>query len=328
MRDARDRLQSSQEVIHEQQDQYSRLQQKVQDYEGQIKLLMQQLDATRKDAAEAAADLTSSHHIIKEKDLLIQQYISQLQDKEHTLQGYIEKVYSLERNIAKNPDTDTRVKELEAELQNQESRLLQVNKERLSLVGERASLQAKLASISTQARLLQDDQQEDEAVDQERLSLHVTVASLQEEVQKLERENIELKEEIEKYHEKTDLMKSSQTNTSMYGGLENESFMTRLQEAYTTLQQTYVELQSKSKQQEQQLAALMEKQKVEEASKACLLEQKKLVSQLTAQLESERCLTNNLQLRLDTLRANGSPSASHLEECKYCTVLFLVKGIC
>ncbi|XP_064077221.1 uncharacterized protein LOC135194935 [Macrobrachium nipponense] len=312
VRDARDRLQGSQEIIHEQQEQCNRLQQRVQGYEVQVTELHQQLEDTRKDAAVAKLDLSNAQQIIKERDSVIQQCNSQISENEQIIKEYIEKVFTLERTIAKNPDNDSRVKELELELQKQEARLLQVNKERLSLVGERASLQAKLASVSTQARLLQDDQQDDEGVDKERLSLHITVTSLQEELQKLESENQELKRQLEKFHIRHDLMKSSQTNTSIQ---DVEQDKVRLQDDYAALQQAFVELQLKSKQQEQQLSSLVEKQRLEDTSNVCLMEQKTLVKQLTAQLESERCLTSNLQLRLDTLRAAASPSVSHAEDC-------------
>ncbi|XP_068210266.1 CDK5 regulatory subunit-associated protein 2-like isoform X2 [Palaemon carinicauda] len=311
VRDARDRFQGSQEIIHEQQEQFNKLQLTVQSYESQVTELHQQLEDTRKETAFAKLDLGNAQQIIKEKDNILQQCNSQITENEQIIKEYIEKVFSLERAMAKNPDSDSKVKELELELQNQEARLLHVNKERLSLVGERASLQAKLASVSTQARLLQDDQQDDDSIDKEKLSLHGTVTALQEEVQKLESENQELKRQLEKFHLRHDLMKSSQTNTS----IDVEQDKVRLQADYAALQQVFVELQLKSKQQEQQLSSLMEKKKLEDTSNDCLLEQRTLIKQLTAQLESERCLTSNLQLRLDALRATESPSISHAEDC-------------
>lgn len=314
VRDARDRLQASQEMIRDQQEQYSRLQQKIQGYEGQLTQYHQQLEASQKEATATMVDLNDAHQLIHEKDSLILERDAQLSEKEQVIQEYIEKVTHLERNAAaaKNPDNDNRIKELEAALQSQEVRLLQMNKERLSLVGERASLQAKLASVSTQARLLQDDQREDEVVDKEQASLHVTVNSLQEELRKLEKENQELKEEVEKFRRKADFLKGCQTKATLQSDLEQDKL--RLQNAYTSLQHVFEDLQSTSKQQEEELSALREKQNLEEATKACLSEQKTLVKQLTAQLESERCLTTNLQLQLDTLRATGSPAISHLDE--------------
>ncbi|KAK7019743.1 hypothetical protein SK128_019803 [Halocaridina rubra] len=307
VRDVRDRLQDSQELIHEQQDQLSRLQQKLQRCETELKQCYQQLENSQEEAAATRVDLKNARHIIQEKDLSRRELETQLLEKEHIIKEYFEKISILEMNAEKYPKNDTKVKELEATLENQEVQLLQVNKERLALVSERASLRAKLASVSTQARLLKNSQQVDESADKEQTSLH-SVSAIQDELQRLEKENQTLKKKVDKLSMKPDYQRDRQANTSLQTDTPYDR--NKVQSVYIGQQPSYEDLHLKYKQQEEELTALRDRLGLHNTVKSSLNEQTLLVKQLTAQLESERCLTTNLQLQLDSLHSSRSRTAS------------------
>ncbi|XP_071517453.1 uncharacterized protein [Panulirus ornatus] len=228
MREARDRLQVSQVAVCEQQEKCNKIQHKLQECEGLLTQCQVQLEASQTEASGAKVDLGNAQQVMQEKDLLIHEQSEQLTEKEQLLKEMEDKISQLERDAAKNPNRDEHVRKLQTELQKQESRLLQVNKERLSLVGERARLQAQLASASTQARLLQNDQQDVEEVGEERTSLfnqidseQVTVASLQQERQQLftDKDQLEkkvqvLQEEVSCLQAKTEHLTSRQAHAA------------------------------------------------------------------------------------------------------------------
>lgn len=228
MREARDRLQVSQAAVCEQQEKCNKIQHKLQGCEDHLTQCQIQLEASQTEASAAKADLGNAHQHMQEKDLLIHQHNAQLAEKEQILKEMADKIIQLEAEAAKNSNHDEHVQKLQTELQKQESRLLQVNKERLSLVGERARLQAQLASATTQARLLQDNQQGVEEVNEEHISLvhpldseQVTVTTLQQERQQLltDKEHLEkkvqvLQEEVACLQAKTEHLTSRQAHVA------------------------------------------------------------------------------------------------------------------
>ncbi|XP_069943390.1 putative leucine-rich repeat-containing protein DDB_G0290503 isoform X1 [Cherax quadricarinatus] len=327
MRDARDRLQGSQESVREQQEKYNKIQLKLQDCESRLTQCYSELEASQTEASAVQADLCNAHKLMQTKDLLVQERDAQLAEREQIIKDMSDQISQLKKDAAKIPDQDKHVQKLQLELQKQESRLLQVNKERLSLVGERACLQAQLASASTQARLLQDGNHEVEGVGEECISLlqqldveRATVSTLQQERQQLlsDKEHLEkemqiLKEEAASLQTKIDHLMSHQAYVAEQAAVENKD-MAELRNEYTLLQCNNSELRSKAQNLEVELRELTEKQKTTEDAQLYLSEEKRLVKQLTAQLDSERCLTANLQLQLKALRRSTSPATSQGDE--------------
>ncbi|XP_045592510.2 putative leucine-rich repeat-containing protein DDB_G0290503 isoform X3 [Procambarus clarkii] len=323
MREARDRLQGSQESVREQQEKYNNIQFKLQECEGRLTQCYIQLEAAQTESLAVKSDLSNAHQLLQERGLLLQERDSQLAERQQTMNEMALKIIQLEKDAVKNPDLDEHLQKLQSELQKQEMRLLQVNKERLSLVGERACLQAQLASASTHARLLQDGKQDVDGVGEERITLlqqldveRTTVSNLHKERQqlltdkeRLEKEMQVLQEEVAGLRAKIEHLTSHQDYAGQQADREKRN-LTELQNEYTTLQRNRNELHLKAQNLEIQLQVMTEKHKTAEDAQLCLIEQKSLVKQLTAQLDSERCLTANLQLQLKTLRSSTSPTTS------------------
>ncbi|XP_069972731.1 centrosome-associated protein CEP250 isoform X3 [Penaeus vannamei] len=331
VREARDRLQCTQEALRAQQDLTNGVQQKCQDYERSLEKCKARLENSEAELKTTRAELTKAQQVVQEKEALIldqekllHQKDSQLSENEQIIVEIGEKIKYLEKNATESQENDVRVQELQTAMQKQETRLLEVNKERLSLVGERARLQAQLASMATQARLLKDDKQEIEEVDSERVSLlkqleagQTAAMAMYHEKQQLlkskehlEKEVMILQEEIASLRAKANHLAAREAHAAHISDSEQRG-MNELRTAHTKLQQAYRNLQEYNQKLGQELSALKERKKVSEQAEARTVESERLVKQLTAQLESERCLTTNLQLQLDALRSKASPASSH-----------------
>ncbi|KAG7167934.1 CDK5 regulatory subunit-associated protein 2-like [Homarus americanus] len=323
MREARDRLQGSQEAVREQQEKYSKIELKLQECEGHLAHCQVQLEASQTEASAAKADLCKAHQLLQEKESLIKERDAQLAEKEQSIRELVDKSDQLEKDAANNPDNDEQLQKLQLELQKQESRLLQVNKERLSLVGERACLQAQLASASTHARLLQDVEgagEEHISVLQQLEAERATVVTLQQERKQLltdkehfEKEMQVLQEEVASLRARVEHLMSRQAHVAQQADSEKKNTR-ELRNEHTALQRDHSELQCKAQNFEVELRNLREKQKTSEDSQQCISEQTTLVKQLTAELESERCLTSNLQLQLEVVRGSTSPTTSQCDD--------------
>ncbi|KAG0718436.1 hypothetical protein GWK47_007667 [Chionoecetes opilio] len=166
-REAREKLQASQITLREQEERCQQLHHKLQQCEAQLTQQQQQLEASQQQAT--AASIATSH-TLQEKESAVKEQAVQLREREQEVKQLQGKVVQLQEEVSK-------VGRMQEELQVQEARLLEVNKERLTLVGERAKLQAQLVSASAQARL----QEPNTSLLQELKAGRCTVATLQKE---------------------------------------------------------------------------------------------------------------------------------------------------
>ncbi|XP_063888747.1 myosin-10-like isoform X1 [Scylla paramamosain] len=283
-REAREKLQASQTALQKQEERCQQLNYKLQESEALVKQQQQQLEASQQQASAASQTLQEKESALKEQAALLierEQEVRQLQSQ----------VVQLQEEVARNG-------RLQEELQKQEARLLEVNKERLSLVGERARLQAQLASASTQARF----QEPHASLLQQLETEQCTVSTLQKEREKLvvDKEALEkgtevLREEVAALQAKITHLKAWHTQNTMFGSQHpHKEYPEQKQNAEPHLEDS-IHLPGHQNNSNDAQQYEVEHQKI-------------LVRQLTAQLEAERQLTTNLQLQLKTLRTTGAVS--------------------
>ncbi|XP_050729191.1 rootletin-like isoform X3 [Eriocheir sinensis] len=285
-REAREKLQASQTAMKEQEEKCQQLSHKLQQSEAQLAQQQQQLEAAHQQTSAAQQEASQA---LQGKEVALKEQAAQLTERE-------EEVKQLQGQVTQLQEQVTTVGKLQEKLQRQETRLLEVNKERMSLVGERARLQAQLASASTQARL----QESHTSVLQQLEAERSTVATLQKEREYLvsEKERLEkgtevLREEVANLQAKITYLRARHSHGPAAGPQQPQ-----LQQALPQ-QQHNNEYHKNS-------SCVTEKLTTPEDTEQCVEQQAMLMRQLTAQLEAERQLTANLQLQLKTLRNTAS----------------------
>lgn len=95
-------------------------------------------------------DLTTAKKLLDDKEAAIEEKEKQIVAKDEVIQEMTDQIRQLEEKAAAGCDLEKEVQELQSTLGVHETRLLEVTKERLALVGERTRMQAKIASLHTQ----------------------------------------------------------------------------------------------------------------------------------------------------------------------------------
>ena len=312
--------------------------------------LCAQFEIIKVENIELKKELKDANRILKDKDTLLHERTERLAVAEEYKMECEAKLLDQDKAITNLCDNLTRLqkqaqsdkleeqnKYLQESLQATEAKLLQVTKERLSLVGERTKLHAQLASATTQAHLMKGDATDSDYKSEEEHSTLVrqleksqaSITSLELEKQKLlnekhsyEKEREILKEEITALRGQNEHMLVRETHMAQDQARDIRDAATvrtklsQIHHQYISLQNVHSTLQCEARRLETEVSAL----KLENKELNNMLSRTKdsdaRLQQLSVQLESERRLTNNLQLQLDSLKSIQH-SSSPTTDSKY-----------
>lgn len=291
------------------------------------------------------AKLKSAQHSEKERERKIEEqkiyilgleqakadYEAKLAEQDSAINELCQSITNLQQENTKSSISDEIILRLQEALQKSEGRLLQVTKERFALVGEKARLQAQLASVTTHAKLLQREIQdfsfsdENSNSDSENKSLlyiqrlknaQATILELQKgnelfqsEKQVMQKEMQQLQEELSALRSHLDHVLSRESVTASREVRELATLQMSyksLEETHSSLQMKYEELFSEKTRLEDRLKDIQAREKDIEQLRKTLKENEIKKEEMTLQLEAERCLRENLQMQIKHLQSNSS----------------------
>ncbi|RXG53805.1 hypothetical protein Avbf_15646, partial [Armadillidium vulgare] len=253
-------------------------------------------------------------------------YESKLQEQESSIKELCQSITLLQQETSKSSVSDHMISKLKEALQNRETHILEITKERFALLGEKARLQAQLASVTTHVNLLQKEVRELSVSDDSTASesghkgLVQKLQSAQSTIKELLRcKDLYLSEKLTLRNENRlmeDEISALRTHLDYSLSKEKASDSSKitdvgsLQLLYNSLKEEFLSLEklhknTLSEKNELELMVQGIKNKAKEL-KATIKEREIRIEDILSKLDAERCLTKNLQIQIKRLQLNST----------------------